>query len=289
MSKLLPPDWIALASPLVLVGVSVGIIIIFIDDNPNVKVGLTASVSCIPGLAAFLWQSSGIRVLFFRFYYRYFGPNCVVRILGEIPVNADQSDKELLDKAVRAMKLGEEEPELVAEVGNRRVVLVAKRHLTIDALTVDMRDEEMEVVDWEGEEEGIGSIGDSFEGMDLDRRLVFNLLGYEGKLTKVDSLLRAEVPVLLERLNDNVKVQGALCMFSLRATIEGENPFLVFYLKDVPTRGREEFTLKLVSGEGDSQVVVGVSLDSIDVSARTPSRLMESASRYLASPALGRG
>ena len=284
MKKPLPPDLIALACPPIIVVVCVAFIVILIDDNPTVRTALIVFLGCIPPVFAFFWQSSGLRLCFFRCYYRYRGPNCNVRILGEIPVDPNKGDEELLNTAVGAIMCLKPTPEQIVRLSNRRVVSHANRMLTFDAVNLDVHQ------DWEdeGDEESDEYVGDVSEWQDRGRRVAFNLAGYDGKLTEVDSLLRTDVAYLLECLNDAVKRQDALPIYSLRVTIEGGNPFLVFYLKDIPTKDTEQFNLRLVSGEGASQVAVNVSLDFIDVSARTPARLLESAREYLASPALDR-
>ena len=97
-------------------------------------------------------------------------------------------------------------------------------------------------------------------------------------------MLRGEVAPLLERFDKEMAKQGIRPNFSLRAEIGGENPFLMFYLRDVPSANVSKFQLRLTGGEHGNLAYVNVAANSIDVSARTPSTLVESASRYLAFP-----
>ena len=285
MKDTLPPDWIGLLLPPVVVAGAIALIVLLVE-KPEVRVSLIVFCGFVPAVSTLVWQRSDVRLGLFRLYYRYFGPNCNVRIVGDVPVNADQNDEDLLNEAVRLVMLLDPRAEQLAILSNRRSVKYYGRTLILDAVEVDAGEGETDILDWEG---GDDDVDDAFEEEVVDRRVLFNLSGYAGKLTKVESLLGNEVALLLERLNGEMKRQGAQPMYSLRATVKGGNPFLVFYLKDVPSKDTELFNLSLVFGEGDSQVMVSVSMDFIDVSARTPTRLLDSARRYLASPALDRG
>lgn len=285
----LPPDWVAVVTAVLLAAGTVAGVRHYVSDA-DLRLALIGSTAIIPVLFGIFWQSSSLRVHVFRFYYRFWGPECRVRILGEIPVAEDKKDAEVLDEAVCAVGsvrgLLDKGPRLM----NRTVVDDGKVRLTFDVHTVDPFDSDR---DWEREEWGDEDVYDVYlegevEGEEVveERRLFFNLVGFGGKPTKVDSWLGSEVGVLLERLNDRLKKPGAVPMYSLRADIGGKNPFLVFYLKDLPTRQADSFALKMVVGEGEEQVGVYVSMEYVDISARSPSRLLESAKKYLASPLL---
>ena len=290
MKNLLLPDIVALLLPISLVGLCLFLAMLLVSpDKPALRVSLIACAGAvIPSVFAIIWQQTPLRFYTFRFFYRRWGPTCRIRVLGDIPVDPGDDD-ELLTRLFGVIQKSMPEAELLATFKNRRVISNGRRTLTIDAVKVDLADDEettflaLEYPD-EIDEQDEHILGGGYS----DRRVAFDLAGYEGKLTEMDSLLQDEVALLLERINTDIKRQDAQPMFSMRVVIDGSNPFFVFYLKDMPTTRIEKFRLNLVVGGAEDFVAVDASPEYVNVSARSPTRLLTAARQYLASPILGR-
>ncbi len=120
----------------------------------------------------------------------------------------------------------------------------------------------------------------------LDRYIAIDLRGYEGKLTRTDSLLHREVQALLDAFSNDMKKSGTQTNFTLRVSIQGNNPFLAFYLRDVPVNRVDNFELRVNANEFGNDVTVTVRSNLITVAAHSASALVGSARRYLATPAI---
>ena len=286
MRDIQPPDAIGMA--LLVLSLAVVLLLVGTVVTSELGIRLVIAGSCqlvIFAITVLWWTARGIRLQAFRFYYRFFGPICQIRIIGNIPVNPKRGDKELLSRVLQIVKTWNPDADRVADMRNRNVITAGARTLTVDTRG-DVVDEDqyngagyeyearIEVESWEDYE------------YPTDREVVFNLGGYEGKLTRMDLLLEHEISHLLGRFNGDIKREDAQSMYSLRATIQSSNPFLVFYLRDVPASNIQEFGLSFKEGAAEEQVSVTVTGNYINISARTPTRLLETARKYLASPSL---
>ena len=284
MREIRPPDAIGMA----VLGILIALILLMVVAPVANELGLRLILSVCGQIVVFCitvlwWTTVGIRLWAFRCYYRFFGPNCQVRILGNIPVNPTRDDKDLLDGVFRITRSWKPEAERVANMRNRNVIRAGARTLTVDTIGDVVK---------EGhhgrEDDGDRYSDEAREDNEYpaNREVAIDLGGYEGKLTQLDSLLEHEVSYLLGRFSGDIKREDAQSMFSLRATIHGKNPFLTFYLRSVPSASVKDFRLSFTEGEAEDQVVVNVAFDHINISARTPTKLLESTRRFLASPAL---
>ena len=102
----------------------------------------------------------------------------------------------------------------------------------------------------------------------------------------MDSYLQSEIKSLLEELERQMGKRGTSPNLALRARIVGTNPFLIFYLRDVPPGRVDEFRLSVSEERHGHAASVTVGANAVFVAARSPSVLVDTASRYLASPSL---
>ena len=124
------------------------------------------------------------------------------------------------------------------------------------------------------------------DGGETEKSISFDLGGYEGHISSLDNALRKRALPLLARLDSDIKKRGTSANLSLQAQINGVNPFLTLYLRDVPSSRVEGFYLRLKTERHGYTEMLEVTADAITVAARTPDALVESAREYLASPAL---
>ena len=237
---------------------------------------LFAGIPLIHSLTVVFWWTSRqkLRRLGYKWYYRFFGPRCTVRITGRFEVNANRSDDALLNEVYLLTKNWNPRAKVDINVNNRSVIRAGAQTLTTTVVTNSL--EESDDRDDLEDEDGAG----------VEKSVSFDLGGYEGAIASLDdALYRRALPLLL-RLNSDIKKQGTDANLSLQAHIDGTNPFLTLYLRDIPSSRVEAFHLKLTTENQGLREMVEVTADTITVAARTPDALVESARGYLSSPAL---
>ena len=122
---------------------------------------------------------------------------------------------------------------------------------------------------------------------DGEQQLVeFSLRGYDAGVTHTQEMLDEEIEpfidALVDAVQDGIKSQN----FSVAIGMNSPNPFLNFYLKDVPTASVKDFRLDLNDMYAGDPVRVVVRQDGLHVAARKPSSLVKSTKAYLVTPAL---
>ena len=174
--------------------------------------------------------------------YGRFGPGCTIRVLATVPVNPGHSNAQLLNDALTLAQKWDDKSRESVRILNRSVIMAEHRTLQIDV-------EEWESADLDEDVGTVMEFEDGLEGWDIDapsyRTVHISLTGYAGPLTWVDSMLRKEVVYLLESIATAMAHRQDGLMFTLEARLDGPNPFLTFYLRDVPMRKVKDFTLDL--------------------------------------------
>ena len=270
------PDILFLAA---IFSISVGLIVWL--GGPIWKAGgwqsfLFLAIPLIHTVAVTSWWTSKqhTRLWGYKLYYRFFGPSCSVRIIGRFQVNPSLSDAELLNEVYSLTKKWNSGAWVALSNNNRSVIRIGAQTLTTTVATMPLRD------DYDGD------AFDHEEEARVEKSVSLDLGGYEGAIASLDEALRKRALPLLSRFNSEMKQQGTFANLTLEAHINGTNPFLTFYLRDVPSSRVEGFYLKLTTKKHGLTEMLEVTADSITVAARTPDALVESARGYLASPAL---
>ena len=237
---------------------------------------LFLAIPLIYTVAVTSWWTSKqhIRLWGYKRFYRFFGPTCTVRIIGRFQVDASLSDAELLSEVYSLAKNWNSRARVELCINNRSIIRAGAQTLTTTVVTMTSP------MDYGREGSGLD------EDAEVEKSVSFDLGGYEGAIASLDDALRKRALPLLLRFNSDIKKQGTLANLSLEAHIDGTNPFLTFYLLDVPSSRVEGFHLKLTKEKHGLAEMLEVTADSITVAARTPDALVESACNYLASPAL---
>ncbi len=190
-----------------------------------------------------------------------------MQVLGEIPARPDQ-ESTLLQQALSIAKKWNPGAHPIMSVANRTIIEAGPRTLTVDVVT--------QYPDEEAEE----------ECQEPERRIRLVLHGYEGALSRIDSLVDGEVAGLLEQFASKMGRRDTSPSFTLKVQIQGTNPFMAFYLRDVPVGTINNFSLSLTENLSGGSAALRVTASSVDVSARSAIDLARSAKRYLATPAL---
>ena len=230
----------------------------------------TVSVSAAPPpiLTLFWWLGSQrLRLRVYRWYYRFAGPRCSLQVLANIPTSPDE-EPDLLQMVLTTAVRWNPAARLIMSVANSTVIEAGPRTLTADVLT-EYGDEE---------EDG--------ECPEPDRRIRLALHGYEDTLSRMDSVVSEEISGLLEQLVTGLCRPGATPNFTLKVQIQGTNPFMAFYLRDVPAGAINTFQLNLTENLYGASTALRVTASSVDVATRSPVALTRAAKRYLATPAL---
>jgi hypothetical protein len=245
-------------------------------ERRGLAIVLFLGIPLLHTVAVTFWWTSWhrLRLWGYKRYYRFFGPNCAVRIVGQFQVDANLSDKALLGKVLTlAQEINSRAHEDIG-INNRSVIRVGAQVLTTTVATISQEE------DYNGD--GFGPEREA----QVEKSIAFDLGGYEGAIARLDDALRKRALPLLLRLNSEIKKQGTLANLSLEARVNGNNPFLTFYLRDVPSSRVQGFHLKIETKKHGYIEMLEVTADTITVAARTPDALIESARGYLASPAL---
>lgn len=237
-------------------------------DSWHTIIGTTLPV--VAALVQVVWWTwPPLRLWFYRAIYRFRGPQCEIKVSGVIYAES-RDRKELLNHVLKAVKIWSDNARETISIDNRSVIQAGPLTLGITVFDDDL----------DADADADGAISP------LDLQLRIELTGYRGPLTRMDSLLRSEVQTLFDALETKFLKLGRSSTFSLQAYMSKSNPFLVFYLQNVPLADRNAFKLQVRSEDHGNRFSVDVTGTSIDVSAHTPSVLVNQACRYLASPAL---
>ena len=231
---------------------------------------VSVSAAPPPIITLFWWLGSQrLRLRVYRWYYRFAGPRCTMQVLGNIPTCPDE-ESDLLQRVAAIAERWNSAAHPIMSVANSIVFEAGPRTLTVDVLT-EHADEDAE---------------DGEEYPDSERQIRLALHGYEGTLSRMDSLVSGEVAGLLERFVTDMCRPGATPNFTLKIQIQGTNPFMAFYLRDVPAGAINNFHLSLTEDLYGASAALRVTASSVDVATRSPGALTRAAKRYLATPAL---
>lgn len=232
--------------------------------RPFIAVFVPFIVAVLP----FLWcTNTPARIWVYRYYYKLWGPTAEVSVFGIIPLNPEIDQTGALNTISAISKDWRRDAHVDARLENRIVIGAGPRTLTATVRVSNHSDDE------ETRE-------------DVEHHIAFELRGYETKVTRIDQLLQDETGALLDKIATSFSFpsQRLSSSFSLNITIAGRNPFLGFYLRDVPVEKIHTFQVILHEQRQGDDVSVQVGMDGLSIQARNARALISSARRYLASP-----
>ena len=207
-----------------------------------------ATISWVP------WHYLGVRERGYRLYYRFFGPTCTINVWASLEVDANVCEKAFLDQVYDAAKRIISSARVTLQGDNQIDIRVGAQTLTATVVTRPKEEPE-----WGEEDE---------HEEEVEKSLTLTLGGYEGHITGMDDVLSRRVLPLLEGLYD-LREKRCPANLSLQAQLTAENPFLVFYLRDMAASHITDFNMHLRLR--DPVRDVNVTADAISVGAATPS------------------
>lgn len=233
---------------------------------PFLGIVLPFVVACLP----FIWiKNVRVRIWWYRQWFKVAGPSAEVAVRGHLSLSPESDTSEVLEQVREGTRSWKKK-------SKKRVQVVTDNEINVIA---GARTLTATVISYESEE-------DTFDEVDTDLVLSIELRGYESKVTTIDSLLDKEIEPLLLALARRCSSHNEWSSLSLNLAMTGRNPFLGFYLSDVPLQNLESFRIRLSEESYGHNVGVEVRANSLSIHTKEPRALVRSARRYLASPAL---
>ncbi len=212
-----------------------------------------------------------IKLLAFKADYRVFNLRCEMRVTGTLWTCASRDAPTLMQETLTAIRRWDRSAKVSARLVNRMVVAAGHRTITITF------------------PDGGGFQEDEDDDRGQDREVHLELRGYHSRLAHLHSDLDEEVAPFLELM---VKAIPECCQqpnFSIAARMNRSNPYLAFYLKDVPNAQVEHFQFRYRTDNERGQVSVSVAEDGFTVTSHSVGALIRHARRCLSMPALANG
>ena len=259
-------------------GLGLAVLVVVYCFFPNFRF-LTFLSPLVVATYTSLWWKGGLRLFVYRLFFRIFGPTCQLRVTVEFQVNPEKDDKAILDEVYKTVRLWDKEARSV-RVPNQ-IVLTGDR--TVTATVTAREDEDYDHLD----DNEIWSIEEDEERSEVPVRkdMSIDIQGFEGRLTQMDDAISGEVLTVCERLSGmGIVIKPAF--YYIRATVKKQNPFFMFYFRDVPSSAINDFDLSFTETIGGIVMNVRIISNKITVSSNDMSALTRVSKRYLASPAL---
>ena len=233
---------------------------------------LIAAVPAIPETIRAVWQIPTIRLYAHRFWARVSGPTYEVQAGGVIRSTSLEDEKELLDLGLSTAKKVYASAKVETRLTNRLVIKAGQSR----TIRVDLPQ------GFDQDDEHMGSDEEQCN----DREIAFQMWGYDGKATRIEYLLAKEIAPFFDNVIAAMKAKNDSRNFWLTISMEGKNPFLKYYLRDVPNAEVDKFQLDLTDVLAGDSVKVAIREDSFRFAANNPWGLVNSARTYLSTPAL---
>ena len=217
-----------------------------------------------------------LRFHFHKIRYRLFGPTYQVRAGGTFLTALSASDSALLKVGLLTAQKVYKTARAESFLSNRVVIGGANsRTIRLDvSQELDDKDE--------------NRLDDVL--MDEDTRVCrlveVELWGYEANSTRVARLVETEIVPFFDNLGDAMRAETEGRNFWLRITLPSRNPFLQFYLKDVPDAEVSTFQLEFTQDMAGDRARVAIRKEGFSISAFTPRPFARLVSTYLSTPAL---
>ena len=230
----------------------------------------------------YLWDIPLIRLHTFRLWYRILGPSYQIEAGGEVNTKSLATDSELLHAGLSAVKgiyrTAIPDTPITSQVN--RLDIKANRHQTVridlpQIASDELLDDEMPDDEVFGDEEAIS-----------ERLVRFRVWGSGGHVNRVEAMLGKEIAPLIQDLSSALGPLSSPGNYWVRVSMDGVNPFLRFYLRDVSDIEIKHFRLNFVRHISGDSVSTSITEDGFRVSGRKPTVLISCARDCLSAPAL---
>ena len=256
--------------------VVVGVIAYPLADKSVVRSLLMAVMTLSAMAYGVIRTSPGLRFHYHRVRYRLFGPTYQVRAGGTFRPGLSESESELLKVGLLTAQKVYRTARVESTLANRIVIGGAhSRTIRLD-LSQEFED---------GEEDGLIDMPANADAR--HRRLVaVELWGYEANSTQVANLVEREIVPFFDNLGEAMRAEAEGRNFWLRITLPSRNPFLQFYLRDVPDADVSKFQLEFTQDMAGDKARVAIRKEGFSISAFTPRPFARLIRAYLSTPAL---
>ena len=245
-------------------------------DKSLVRSILMVAMSLSAMIYGVVKTSPFLRFHFHKLRFRFLGPTYQVRAGGRFRTALSESDAELLKVGLQTAQKVYGTARTESSLTNRIVIGGANsRTIRLDlSQEFDDKDED-DPDDVLAEEDVRGS-----------RLIEVELWGYEANSTRVSRLVESEIVPFFDNLGDAMRAEAEGRNFWLRITLPGRNPFLQFYLRDVPDANVSKFQLEFTQDMAGDKARVAILKEGFSISAFTPRPFARLVSIYLSTPAL---
>ena len=245
-------------------------------DKSLTRVILMGAMSLSTMIYGVAKTSPSLRFHFHKLRYRLFGPTYQVRAGGTFRTAIFENDSTLLMTGLQTAQKVYGTARAESTLTNRIVIGGANSR----TIRLDVSQE-----------------FDDDDGYDLDdvladedakvRRLIkVELWGYEANSTRVAKLVENEIVPFFDNLSDTMQAETKGRNFWLNITLPSRNPFLQFYLRDVPDANVSQFQLEFTQDMAGDRARVAIHKEGFSISAFTPRPFARLVSTYLSTPAL---
>ena len=218
-------------------------------------------------------SSPRARLLYHRVRFYAFGPTYKVSVAGVFRTSAPGEDKVLLEVGTSVAKKVYGTTRVLPPLTNR-VAIRANDSTTIQ-ITLPQEPEH--------EHEPDDPIDLAFE---TGRLVEVELWGYDTNARRITKVMEREIVPFLSGMVDALQAETLGRSFSLNITLPSKNPFLRFYLKDVPDADVNKFQLEFSQKVAGDYARVVVRENGFSVSAFAPQPFTRIVRTYLSTPAL---
>lgn len=242
-------------------------------DKSVVRSLLMVAMSLSAMIYGVVKTSPRLRFYFHKLRYRLFGPTYQVRAGGTFRAGLTGSESTLLTVGLRTAEKVYRTARTESSLTNRIVISAHSRTIRLD-LPQELED---------GDEDGLDDIGES---LGFNKLVEVTLWGYEANSTRIADLVENEIVPFFDNLREAMEAEAEGRNFWLKITLPGRNPFLQFYLRDVPDADVSKFQLEFTQDIAGDKARVAILKEGFSVSAFTPRPFARLIRAYLSTPAL---
>ena len=245
-------------------------------DKSLVRSLLMIAMSLLAMIYGVVKTSPTLRLLYQKLRYRLLGPTYQVRAGGTFRATMSENDSALLKVGLDTARKVFVTAKAESTLANRMLILGANSR----TIKFDLP-QEFDETDADG-------LGDALADEDtrVSRLVEVELWGYEANSTRVADLVEREIVPFFDNLGDNMRAETKGRNFWLQITLPGRNPFLQFYLRDVPDADVSLFQLEFTRNMAGDQAKVGIRKEGFSISAFSPRPFVRLVRDYLSTPAL---
>ena len=245
---------------------------LFVDESIEHRILIT-SASLIVYVVLLVSKAPVVRDALYQLRQRLRSPIYEVNAGGMIWTTSQDDGPVLLKRGLTVAKNTFKAAKAESTFSNRMLILAGRsRSIRLD-LNEETQDDSQENED-------------HAEGQ---RRVDFLIRGYRSKVAQIANEIDKEIAPFIENLTREIQEGSSSPNFWLNIHLPGSNPFLKFYLRDIPNAEVGKFQIELIDCPGGNPVNVKILEQGFNISARTPLGLSQSARRYLFTPALSDG